>query len=185
MISELNPWDKTSVLDEYCDSILPRVGGISIKKQIVLDETNDLIEKLKKADQIIKEKRLNKLNRQVMELELEATSVFTDEFSQDVKLCCKGLIDVIQNVIKKISETNHSDVDINNEKIIHLDQISRNQLNLLIENITRLTSSNIDISEIKYEIEKLILEKKLHAMDTINRMRNIEDKLSSIFIQQN
>ena len=94
-----NPWNLSNVspLEYYCDEIICKIDGISVKKTIYqAEDENDVVHKLRKADKIIKYERKKRLQEKLRTVQNDATSVFSLESLEDIIYSCKQLNTLIK-----------------------------------------------------------------------------------------
>ena len=171
MPTERNPWGSSSPLDAYCDSIIPRVEGTSIKK-VSFNDSDDLIHRLRNADEILREKRRAKLQQRIREIESDASAIFSHESSEEIVESCRILSNTIEYAEKKTEKISH---DFSNH--LSLDETGRKRFHLLLKVMNILREKNCEIHEVKFAVEKLILEAKLRAMTSSNRLSALERRI--------
>lgn len=170
MPTERNPWGSSSPLDAYCDSIISRVEGTTIKRAAAA-ESDELLLRLRTADKILQEKRHVRFQERIREIESDAKSIFSSESSNDIVESCRVLIDAIDYSMKKSTENLQGEAHCKDHLL--LDKTSRSRLDILLKIMNVSQEKLCDIHEVKFTIEKLILEAKLKAMSSTNALSAI------------
>ncbi len=171
MTTERNPWGSSSPLDVYCDGIIPRVEGTTIRRAAAA-ESDELLGRLMTADRILQEKRRVRFQDRIREIESDAKSIFSSDSSQDIVESCRVLIDAFDYSITKSAENIQGDAYFSDHLL--LDKTSRSRLDILLKIMNVSQEKLCEIHEVKFTIEKLILDAKLKAMSSTNALSAIE-----------
>ena len=175
--SESNPWD-TTTLEHYCDSVIGRVRGISVRISCEKElEEEDIVDKLRRADAIVKEARTRRLQEKLEAIEIDAAQLFSSDNIGDIVRSCKQLVQLIKLYNSNGQIQSGSSTD---DTVIALDSPGREILEILIKNMDMLLSESFDSTDIKFSIDKLILDAKLQAMTAINKLNETEERYRSI-----